>query len=193
MKQLLLIFSLLVGSAWAQTTQQYVQVCTFVSVNGACKYVPLSTIQIPGPPGPQGEPGPQGDIGPTGQQGIPGPMGGSGAQGAQGPKGDTGAVGAIGATGATGATGAQGPVGPQGPPGPQGQPGAAYPGVTSDSANGLVVAGKVTAKEVDTNGPSSNGLSVGGTAGANCTNITPSKPTCRLTIVGGVTTTCTGC
>ena len=166
MKLRFLTLLLLIGIAWAQNTQQYVQVCTFVSVNGACKYVPLSTIQIPGPPGPAG---------------------------AQGPKGDTGAVGATGAAGATGATGTQGPAGPQGPPGPQGTPGGAYPGVTPDGANGLVVAGKVTASQVQTNGPPPNGLTVGGTTGANCTNITPSKPTCKLTIVGGVTMTCSGC
>src|ERR1039458_10482651 len=57
MKRLLLILVLLIGSAWAQTTQQYVQVCTFPSVKPLCTYVPLSTIQVPGPKGSPGTPG----------------------------------------------------------------------------------------------------------------------------------------
>jgi hypothetical protein len=67
-------------SAGAQAPQ-YIDVCTFISVVPTCKYTPLSAIQIPGPPGPQGEAGPQGDIGPTGATGAQGQQGDTGAQG----------------------------------------------------------------------------------------------------------------
>ena len=183
MKRLPLILALLVGSAWAQTVQQYVQVCTFVSVSAACKYVPLSTIQVPGPKGAPGTPGIDGKDGTAATMAV-----GTVVTGAPGSPAIVVNVGTPNAAVLNFAI-PKGDTGGQGPPGPP----TPYPGVTSDSANGIVVAGKVTASQVQTNGPSPNGLSVGGTAGANCTNITPSKPTCRLTIVGGVTTTCTGC
>jgi hypothetical protein len=175
MKRLPLILVLLVGSAWAQTATAPIVFTVDPSGHGLTGAVKL----IPGPPGKQGASGPQGSAGPQGVAGV------DGAPGAQGPKGDTGAEGVTGATGATGA------VGPQGPPGPQGTPGAAYPGVTSDGANGLLVAGKITTSQLQTNGPPPNGLTVGTTPGFTGT-ITPSA-TCRLTVSGGVITGATGC
>jgi hypothetical protein len=174
-------------SAGAQAPQ-YIDVCTFISVVPTCKYTPLSAIQIPGPPGPQGEAGPQGDIGPTGATGEPGPQGQQGDTGEQGPQGQTGATGAQGPIGPVGPVGATGPQGPPGPPGPP----TPYPGVTSDGAGGLIITGKITTKEVDTNGPPPNGLTVGTTPGFTGT-ITPSKPTCRITVSGGIVTGATGC
>lgn len=79
----------------------------------------------------------------------------------------------------------QGNAGPPGPPTP-------YPGVTADGASGLIIAGKITTKEVDTNGPPPNGLTVGTTPGFTGT-ITPSKATCRITIAGGIIVEVTGC
>jgi hypothetical protein len=183
-RKLAIAILILAVSAWAQTTSTPVVFTVDPSghVAGAVKL-------IPGPPGPQGEPGSQGNVG------SQGPAGADGAPGVQGPKGDTGATGA---TGATGLTGAQGPAGPQGvpgaqgSPGPQGAPGAAYPGVTSDGSNGLIVTGKIVSKEVDTNGPPPNGLTMGGAQGFTGT-ITPSKATCRITVSGGVITGATGC
>jgi hypothetical protein len=64
--------------------------------------------------------------------------------------------------------------------------------VTTDGANGLNLVGKLAAKEVDTNGPPPNGLAVGTTPGFTGT-ITLSKPTCKITVSGGIITGATGC
>jgi hypothetical protein len=100
--------------AVAQTSQQYVQVCTFASTTPKCSYMPLSTIQIPGPPG---------ATGPAGPAGVPGP---------------SGSVGATGPQGVAGVAGAPGPAGPQGQQGPPGQlpPGLAFSGKTMTWGDG---------------------------------------------------------
>ena len=98
------VFSQSVSSS-CTTVSPCIQVCTGGGSAMQCSFVPLSTIQIPGPPGATGPQGPAGVSGPTG------PAGSVGATGPQGP------VGATGANGNDGAPGATGPQGPQGPPG----------------------------------------------------------------------------
>lgn len=135
---------------------------------------------IPGPPGPPGTPGTDGKDGSaatvtvgtttTGAPGTPASVTNSGTPNAAVlnftiPKGDTGAPG---------------------PPSPS------YPGVTSDGANGLAITGKVTTKEVDTNGPPPNQVTVGSQVGITGA-ITLSKPTCKLTVTGGIITGASGC
>lgn len=134
----------------------------------------------------QGTPGATGGTGPQGLPGAPGLQGQQGVSGPPGPQGQTGAVGAQGQQGVAGATG------PAGAQGPAGTPGASYPGVTSDAAQGLMVTGIITASSVKTNGPPPNGITLGTTPGINQT-VSPFKPTCQITITGGIITGATGC
>src|ERR1019366_2299785 len=131
-------------------------------------HVSGSVTLIPGPPGPPGTPGINGiaatiAVGTvtTGSPGTPATVVNVGTPNAAIfnftiPQGNTGA------------------------PGPPGPP-TLYPGVTSDGALGLNITGKVTAKELDTNGPPPNQLTVGSQVGITGA-ITLSKPTCRLTV-----------
>lgn len=177
MKIVLVLMSALLfaGSVWAQTPIS--PVVFGIDPNG---HVSGSVTLIPGPkgdPGAQGNPGVAATIAigtvTTGAPGSPAMVVNVGTSNAAIfnftiPRGDTGA------------------------PGPPGAP-TPYPGVASDGALGLNITGKVTTKEVDTNGPPPNGVTVGTTLGANCNAISPSKPTCKLTIIGGVVMTCSGC
>lgn len=92
------VFSQSVSSS-CTTVSPCIQVCTGGGSAMKCSFVPLSTIQIPGPPG---------ATGPQGPAGVPGPAGPAGSVGATGPQGPVGA---------NGNDGAPGPAGPQGPPG----------------------------------------------------------------------------
>jgi hypothetical protein len=177
----LLAALLLTCSVWAQTPNA--PVVFTIDPNG---HVSGSVTLIPGPPGPPGNPGTNGTNGKDGAAA-------------------TVAIGTV-TTGAPGSPATVVNVGtpnaaifnftiPQGSPGDPGPPGppTPYPGVASDGANGLTVIGKIVANGLYSNGPPPNGITVGTAPGANCNAIAPSKPTCKLTIVGGVVTTCSGC
>jgi hypothetical protein len=75
-----------------------------------------------------------------------------------GPTGPTGPVGPTGSTGPLGPVGPPGPTGPAGPTGPTGPIGGSlsYPGVTTDSSNGLSVVGGVAAATVTAGGQQLN-------------------------------------
>ena len=171
-------------SAWAQTPTA--PVVFGIDPNG---HVSGTVPLIPGPPGPQGIPGINGTNGTDGKDGAAATV----AVGTvtTGPPGSPATVVNVGTPNAAvfNFTIPQGNTGGPGPPGPP----TPYPGVASDGALGLNITGKVTAKGVYSNGPPPNGITVGAAPGVNCNAITPSKPTCKLTIVGGVVMTCSGC
>ena len=188
----LVIAVVLTGSAWAQSTQAPV-----VFAVDPVGHVAGSVKLIPGPKGDPGTNGINGTNGTDGTNGIDGKDGATatvtigtvttGAPGTSVSVTNSGTPNAavLNFTIPKGDTGVPGIPGPPGPPTP-------YPGVTSNGANGLTIAGKVTAKEVDTNGLPPNGLTIGGAQGFTGT-ITPFKSTCRITVIGGVITGATGC